>query len=62
MASLEVKEKRIDILDANDPKCQFRINIDVLNECFGLNRSLYMRACYPAKGPTGRDWILLNET
>ena len=57
MSTLEVKSKRIDILDANDPKCTFRINIDVLNEAFGLNRSLYMRASYPADGPTGEDWI-----
>lgn len=47
MAKLEVLPKRFDVLDANDPHCRFRINIDVLNECFGANRSIYMRACYP---------------
>lgn len=47
MAKLEVLPKRVDILDANDPNCKFRINIDVLNECFGANRSIYMNACYP---------------
>ena len=47
MAKLEVLPKRFDILDANNPDCSFRINIDVLNECFGANRSIYMHACYP---------------
>lgn len=47
MAKLEILPKRLDVLDANDPKCRFRINIDVLNECFGANRSIYMNACYP---------------
>ncbi len=42
-----VLPKRFDILDANDPNCSFRINIDVLNECFGASRSMYMRACFP---------------
>ena len=32
MAKLEVLPKRFDVLDANDDNCQFRINIDVLNE------------------------------
>lgn len=47
MARLEVLPKSIDVLDANNPDCKFRINIDVLNECFGANRSIYMHACYP---------------
>ena len=47
MAKLEVLPKRFDMLDANDDSCQFRINIDVLNEAFGVGRSMYARACYP---------------
>ena len=47
MPSSKVLPKRFDVLDANDPRCSFRINIDVLNECFGANRSMYMHACYP---------------
>lgn len=47
MAKLTVLPKKFDLLDANDPDCIFRINIDVINECFGANRSLYMNACYP---------------
>lgn len=47
MATFEVLPKRFDILDANDERCKFRINIDVLNEAFGANRSIYMHACYP---------------
>lgn len=38
MAELKIHPKRFEILDANDPLCSFRINIDVLNECFGANR------------------------
>ena len=49
MAKLEVLPKKFDILDANDDSCQFRINIDVLNEAFGVGRSMYARACYPDK-------------
>ncbi len=49
MAKLEVLAKRFDILDANDESCQFRINIDVLNEAFGVGRSMYARAVYPDK-------------
>ena len=49
MAKLEVLAKRFDILDANDDSCQFRINIDVLNEAFGVGRSMYARAVYPDK-------------
>ena len=47
MADLEILPKRIDTLDSSDRNCTFRINIDVLNECFGANRSIYMHACYP---------------
>ena len=47
MAKLEILPKRFDILDANDRNCKFRINIDVLNECFGANKSIYMHACFP---------------
>lgn len=47
MAERKIHPKRFEILDANDPLCRFRINIDVLNECFGANRNLYMHACYP---------------
>ena len=57
MSNLEVKAKRVEVLDANDSHSQFRINIDVLNEAFGFGVSMYMRASYPAKGPTGGDWI-----
>lgn len=49
MAKLKVLAKRFDILDANDESCQFRINIDVLNEVFGVGRSMYARAVYPDK-------------
>lgn len=49
MARLPVLPKRIDILDANDKLCRFRINIDVLNEAFGVGRSMYAKACYPDK-------------
>ena len=47
MSKLKVLNKRVDILDVDDPACTFRINIDVLNESFGLNRSMYARAWYP---------------
>ena len=47
MANLKVLPKRFDVLDARNPDCKFRINIDVLNECFGANRNMYMHACYP---------------
>lgn len=43
----KVLPKRLDYLEANTPTCRFRINIDVINECFGANRSLYMKASYP---------------
>jgi len=54
MSKLEVLPKRIEILDVNDPTCSFRINIDVLNEAFGLNKSYYARAGYPQKKG---EWI-----
>lgn len=47
MSKLTVLPKRVDILDANDEQCRFRINIDVLNEAFGVGRSMYAKACYP---------------
>ena len=49
MANTKILPKRFDILDANDPDCSFRINIDVLNECFGANVSMFMQACWPQK-------------
>lgn len=49
MAKLEVLPKRLDYLDANDEACQFRINIDVLNEAFGVGRAMFAKACYPDK-------------
>lgn len=57
MSKLEIKPKRFTILDANDPDCRFQRNIDVLNECLGLNRGLYRRASYPHNAPTGKGWI-----
>ena len=44
---LAVLPKRWDVLDANDEACKFRINIDVLNEAFGVGRSMFPKACYP---------------
>lgn len=50
MPKPEVLPKRIDILDSSDPACKFRINIDVLNECFGANcKAPYMKAVFPRK-------------
>ena len=49
MAKLAILPKRLDILDVNDSSCEFRINIDVLNEAFGLGRSMFAKACYPDK-------------
>lgn len=51
MAKLEVHEKKYDILDA-ESNCAFRINIDVLNEAFGVGRAMYARASYPDKKGT----------
>ena len=47
MSNLKALKKHIDILDVDNPTCTFRINIDVLNEAFGLNRSMYAKAWYP---------------
>lgn len=47
MSNLKVLEKHIDVLDVDDPNCNFRINIDVLNEAFGFSRSMYAKAWYP---------------
>ena len=47
MSKLKVLPKRLDVLDVNDKACQFRINIDVLNEAFGVGRAMYPKACYP---------------
>lgn len=44
---LQILPKRINMLDALGNDNEFRINIDVLNECFGANTSMYMKACYP---------------
>lgn len=49
MAKLEVLPKRLEILDVNSSDCKFRINIDVLNEAFGIGRSMYAKAVYPEK-------------
>ena len=47
MGKFEILPKRLEILDANDNACEFRINVDVLNEAFGIGRSMYLKACYP---------------
>lgn len=47
MSSLEIHPKRFDILSIYDESCRFNNNVDVLNECFGANRSMYMHASYP---------------
>lgn len=52
MTKLEILPKRFDVLDANDKNCCFRINIDVLNEAFGVGRGMYARASYPDKKDT----------
>ena len=49
MPKLNILPKRLDILDVNDSSCRFRINIDVLNEAFGVGRSMYAKASYPDK-------------
>lgn len=49
MSKLEIHPKMVSILDALSRKCQFNNNVDVLNECFGANRNIYMHACYPQK-------------
>ena len=47
MAHLAILPKRVDVLDVNDSSSQFRINIDVLNEAFGVGRAMFAKACYP---------------
>lgn len=49
MGKFEIHEKKYDILDANDSSLSFRINVDVLNEAFGVGRSMFAKACYPDK-------------
>ena len=58
MAKLEVLPKRLEILDVNSSDCKFRINIDVLNEAFGVGRAMYAKAVYPDKKDT---YILGNK-
>ncbi len=48
-SKLPVLPKKFDVLDVKDSSCQFRINIDVLNEAFGVGRSMYAKASYPDK-------------
>ena len=66
MAKLEILPKRWDELDAEDQRCEFRINIDVLNEAFGVGRGMYAKAVYSDKKDTyiqsNRAWILGNVT
>lgn len=47
MAKLDIHSKCFETLNVNDIKCRFKNNIDILNECFGANMGMYMRACYP---------------
>ncbi len=47
MATLEILPKRFEILDSTSSDRYFRVNVDVINECFGAERSMYMHACYP---------------
>ena len=47
MAKNKILPKRLDYLDVDDSACQFRINVDVLNEAFGFSESLLMKAGYP---------------
>lgn len=47
MAKLDIHPKCFETLNVNDRKCRFKNNIDILNECFGANIGMYMRACYP---------------
>ena len=49
MAKLEVLPKRVDVLEVNNPESVFRINIDILNEAFGVGRGMYAKAVYPDK-------------
>lgn len=52
MAHLAILPKRVDVLDVNDSSSQFRINIDVLNEAFGVGRAMFAKACYPDAADT----------
>lgn len=36
-------------LEVNNPESVFRINIDILNEAFGVGRGMYAKAVYPDK-------------
>lgn len=49
MGKQEILPKRLDVLDVSNDTCRFRINIDVLNEAFGIGRSMYAKAVYPDK-------------
>ena len=37
------------VLDSNNDRCIFRTNVDVLNDCFGTNKTHYFMASYPQK-------------
>ena len=52
MAKLEVLPKRLEILEIGDNESEFRINIDVLNEAFGVGRAMFAKAVYPDKKNT----------
>ena len=54
MGKNEIHPKRLDYLDVNDSACQFRINVDVLNEAFGFGIAAYRRAGYPYNGDHGK--------
>ena len=49
MTKLKVLPKRVDVLEVNNPESVFRINIDILNEAFGVGRGMYAKAVYPDK-------------
>lgn len=49
MAKLEILPKRVDVLEVNSPESVFRINIDILNEAFGVGRGMFAKAVYPDK-------------
>ena len=49
MAKLEILPKRADVLEVNSPESVFRINIDILNEAFGVGRGIFAKAVYPDK-------------
>ena len=52
MAKLDVLPKRVEVLEVNNAESLFRINIDVLNEAFGIGRAMYAKAVYPDKKDT----------